>query len=93
MPDLIERAWFSPSSLRARSTEGSKGVKMLTRTEHDRAALRRGELARDHRSRRVPSAIDAQRRLTVRPARNTRNKADPVGPSHPRYAYLTRTYD
>ena len=65
----------------------------MTHTEHDRAARRRGELARDHGSRRVPLAIDAQRRLTVQSARDNRTKRDPVGPSDPRYAYLTRTYD
>ena len=63
----------------------------MTRTEHDRAARRRGELARDHASRRVLLAIDAQRRLTA--ARDNRVKPDPVGPSDPRYAYLTRTHD
>ena len=62
-------------------------------TEHDRAARRRGELARDRRSRRVFSAIDAQRRLNARPARAARTKAYPFGPSDPRYGYLTRTYD
>ena len=65
----------------------------MTRTEHDRAARRRGELARDHGSRRVRLAIDAQRRLTARSARDNRIKPDPVGPSDPRYAYLTRTHD
>ena len=65
----------------------------MTHTERDRAARRRGELARDHGSRRVPLAIDAQRRLTVQSARDNRTKPDPAGPSDPRYAYLTRTYD
>lgn len=65
----------------------------MMRTEHDQAARRRGELARDRRSRRVFAAIDAQRRLNARPARATRTKAYPFGPSDPRYGYLTRTYD
>ena len=65
----------------------------MTLTEHDRAARRRGELARDHRSRRVPLAIDAQRRLTVQSARANRTKPEPAGPSDSRYAYLTRIYD
>jgi hypothetical protein len=65
----------------------------MTRTEHDRAARRRGELARDRGSRRVSSVIDAQRHLNVRAARNARHKSDPVGPSDPRYGYLTRTHD
>ena len=65
----------------------------MTRIEQGRAARRRGELARDRGSRRVSSVIDAQRRLNTRPARGAPTKADPVGPSDPRYAYLTRTYD
>ena len=65
----------------------------MTRTEHDRAARRRGELARDRGPRRVPLAIDAQRRLTARSAREERTKPDPAGPRDPRFAYLTRTYD
>ena len=65
----------------------------MTHTEHDRAARRRGELARDHGSRRVPLAIGAQRRLTARSAREERTKPDPAGPIDPRYAYLTRTHD
>jgi hypothetical protein len=63
----------------------------MTRIEQGRAARRRGELARDRGSRRVSSAIDAQRRLTARPARNTRTTADPLGPRDPRYAYRERT--
>jgi hypothetical protein len=74
-------------------TEGWEGVETMTRTQRDWAARRRGELAGDHGSRRVSSAMDAQRRLKARPARGTRTKADPVGPSDPRYAYLTRTYN
>ena len=65
----------------------------MTHTEHDRAARRRGELARDHQSRRVPLAIDAQRRLTARSGREKRTELDLAGPSNPRYTYLTRTYD
>ena len=65
----------------------------MTRTEHERAARRRGELARDHASRKVFSAIDAQRRLNARSASGTRTKTVPIGPSDPRYAYLTRTHD
>jgi hypothetical protein len=68
-----------------------EGVKTMTRTEHHRAARRREELARDRGLRRVSSAIDAQRRFTARAARDDR--ANPLGPSDPRYAYLTRTYE
>jgi len=42
---------------------------------------------------RVSSAIDAQRRLNARRADGTGTKADPFGPSDPRYAYLTRSHD
>lgn len=93
-PNPVERAGGSrPLPLRVVSTEGWEGWKTVTRTEQDRAARRRGELARDRGSRRVSSAIDAQRRLHARRERGTPTKADPVGPSDPRYAYLTRTYD
>jgi hypothetical protein len=65
----------------------------MTPTEHNRAARRRGELTRDRGSRRLSSAIDAQRRVNTRRADGTRTKADPVGPNNRRYAYLTRSYD
>jgi hypothetical protein len=55
----------------------------MTRTEQIRAVRRRGALDRDRGSRRVSFAIDAQRRLNTRPARDTRTKADAVGPSDP----------
>jgi hypothetical protein len=93
VPIRLNARGFSPSSLRAVPTEGWEGVKTMTRTEHHHAARRRGELARDRGSRRVSSAIDAQRRLNPRPARGTPTKADSVGPSDPRSGYPTRTYD
>ena len=65
----------------------------MTHTEHDRAARRRGELARDHGSRRVRLAIDAQRHLTSRSARENRTTPDLTGPSNLRSDYLTRTHD
>jgi hypothetical protein len=65
----------------------------MTRTEHDRAARRRGELARDRGSRRVRLAVDAQRRLTARSASEERTKPDLAGPSDRRYAYLAQTHD
>ena len=65
----------------------------MTRTEHGRAARRRGELALDHGSRRVRLAIDARRRLTARSAREMRTTPDLTGPSDLRSAYLTRTHD
>ena len=65
----------------------------MTRTEHNRAARRRGELTRDRGSRRLSPAIDAQRRLNTRRVDGTRTNADPHGPSDRRYAYLGRSYD
>jgi hypothetical protein len=52
-----------------------------------------GELARDGGSRRVRLAIDAERRLTARSAREGGTTPDRAGPSDPRYAYLTQTHD
>jgi hypothetical protein len=65
----------------------------MTRSTRDLPAQRRGGLKRDRGSRRLSCAIDAQRRLNPRRRDGTRTKADPVGPSEPRYAYLTRSYD
>jgi len=65
----------------------------MTRTEHNSAARRRGELTRDRGSRRLSPAIDAQRRLNARRADGTPTNADPFGPNDRRYAYLTRSYE
>ena len=65
----------------------------MTRTEHNWAARRRGELTRDRGSLRLSPAMDAQRRLNTRRADGPRTKADPHGPSDPRYADLTRAHD
>ena len=65
----------------------------MTRTEHNRAARRRGELTRDRGSRRLSSAIDTQRRLNTRPADGPPPKADPVDPNDRSSGYLTRSYD
>ncbi len=65
----------------------------MTRTEHNWAARRRGELARDRGSLRLSPAIDSQRRLNARQADGTQINADPFGPNDPRYAYLTRAHD
>ena len=78
---------FSPSSLRAVSTEGSEGVKMM-RTDDDRVARRRDERARDRGG---LSVTDVQRRLTARPAHGARTESDVVAPTDPRCAYLART--
>jgi hypothetical protein len=67
----------------------------MTRTEHNSAARRRGELTRDRGSRRLSPEIDAQRRLTLnaRRADSTPTNTDPFGPNDRRHAYLTRSYD
>jgi hypothetical protein len=65
----------------------------MTLTRHDLAARRRGELNRDRRSLRLSPAIDPKRRLNTRPADGTLTKADPLGPSDPRHAHPTRSYD
>jgi hypothetical protein len=65
----------------------------MTRRTRDLPERRRGELNRDRTIHRVSLAIDAQRRLNARRADGSRTKADPFGPSDPRYAYLIRSYD
>ena len=50
-----------------------------------------GEAVKDLHT--VSQVIDAQRRLNARRPDGTRIKADPVGPSDPRHAYLTRSHD
>jgi hypothetical protein len=62
----------------------------MTRTEHNAAARRRGELTGDRGSRRLSPAIDAQRRLNARQADATPTDTDPFSPNDRRYAYLTR---
>jgi hypothetical protein len=66
----------------------------MTRTPRDLPVRKRGELSRDRTMHRVSSAIDAQRRLNAREADGTpTSRADPVGPSDPRYVYLTRSHE
>jgi hypothetical protein len=64
----------------------------MAQTEQNSAARRRGEVNHDRGSR-LSHAVDARRHLNTRRADSTRTKAHPVGPRHPRYAYLTRSYD
>ena len=92
-PNLIERAGVPALFLPRGPDRGTEGLKTMTLRRQDLAARRRGELNRDHGSRRVSSAIEAQRRLNSRRADGGRTRADPLGPSDPRYAYLTRTHD
>ena len=65
----------------------------MTRAQNNWAARRRGELDRDPGSRQLSQAVDALRRLNARRAVSARTKADLVGPSEPRYAYLTQSHD
>src|ERR1700745_4195421 len=73
--DLTARG-FWPSSFARGPTEGREGLKTMTRTEHNRAARRRGELTGDRGSRRLSPAIDAQRRLNARQADATQTDTD-----------------
>jgi hypothetical protein len=88
-PNLAKRAGVIALFLARGPSRGLGRHEDVTRTEHERAARRRGELVRDHASRNVSSAIDAQGRLSARSARGTGTKTVPVGPSDPRSAYLT----
>jgi hypothetical protein len=65
----------------------------MTRPENNWAAARRPELNRDRGSRQLSQAVDALRRLNARQAASTRTKADPLGLSDPRHAYLTQSHD
>jgi hypothetical protein len=65
----------------------------MTPRRQDWAARRRGELNRARIDRRPLPAIDAQQGLSAQRADGTRTKAGAVGPSDPRYAYLTRSHD
>ena len=55
----------------------------MTLMRQDSAARKRGELKRNVGSRRVSSAIDAQRRLNTRRANGTPTTADPFGRAIP----------
>ena len=71
---------------------GTEGLKPMTHGKQGVRARRRRELNRDDGARRLLQAIDVQRRLDDRQADGTRAKV-PVGPSDPRFAYLTRSHD
>ena len=76
--------------MRADPTEGREGLKTMTRTEHNSAARRRGELTGDRGSRRLSPAIDAERRLNARHVDATPTDSDPFSANDRRYPYLTR---
>jgi hypothetical protein len=76
--------------MRADPTEGREGLKTMTRTEHNSAARRRGELIGDRGSRRLSPAIDAQQRLNARHADATPTDTAPFSTGDRRFPYLTR---
>ena len=90
-PNLIDRAGVLALSLPRGPNRGTEGLKTMTRTAHNSAARRRGEVTGDRGSRRLSPAIDAQRRLNAQRADGTPTPADPFGPNDRRYAYLTRS--
>jgi hypothetical protein len=81
-PYLMNARGFYALFFRADPDRGTEGLETMTRTEHSRAARRRGELTRDRGSLRLSPAIDAQRRL------NTRRAAGP-GPKQTRSVRAT----
>jgi hypothetical protein len=90
---FIERTGSSPVSFGADPARDGKARRTMTNTQQNLAARRRGEFNRDRGLRRLSQAVDAQRRLNARRADSTRNKADPLGSSDPRRAYLTQSRD
>jgi hypothetical protein len=67
----------------------------MTRSRQDRAARRRDEFNRSHgpRRKRLSAAIDARRRMNAGRANDSPTRAERIGPSDPRYAYLTQSHD
>jgi hypothetical protein len=65
----------------------------MTYSKQTLGARRRGELNRDRGSRQLSAAILAQRHLNTARDDRARTKADWLGPSDPRYAYLTHSHD
>jgi hypothetical protein len=68
------------SSARA-TLRGGKGLKAMTRTRDNQAARRRGEWARDRRSRAFDRAIQARRRLNMPLANRSGTKGDLPAPT------------
>jgi hypothetical protein len=62
---------------------GPGRLEAMTRTEHEQAAPRRGELAHARGAQRLLQAVDARRRLNTRPADGARITADPHTPNDP----------
>src|SRR5205814_10160360 len=90
LPD--ERARVLALFFRADPDRGTEGLEAMTRTEHSRAARRRGELTHERGSLRLSPAIDAQRRLNTRRAGGPGPKQTRSIRATPR-AYLKRSYD
>jgi hypothetical protein len=91
-PYLDERSGVSLTSLtslppRGCETEAREGVDVMTPTERDQTALRRGQAARDRAGRRLSLPVDARRRLTAAPADGARDQTTHRGPDE----HATRT--
>ena len=91
--NLIERSGGTSALPSARTQQRDGKPKSHDADGTELGSARRGELNRDRGSRRLLQAVDARRRLNARRADSTRTRADLLGPSDSRYAYLTRSYD
>src|SRR5205085_3483813 len=86
---LRARRWCVPE----RSIRTGMFKTMTPRTQ-DRAVRRRPHVGGDHgSSTRSPAIGTDQRRQSAHRAGGTRTETDPHGPSDPRFAYLTRSFD
>jgi hypothetical protein len=94
---LGELTAANPGAVELRSGEVPKTDRKTPTTmnskAHNWAACRRLELERDRAARRQSEAIAARRRLHLWRMDRAGVKTDRFGPSDPRFAYLTRSYD
>jgi len=68
--------------------------KTMTHTTSDRAVRRRPRVGGDHGSSTRSPVIGTDRsRQSAHRAGGTKTETDPHGPSDPRFAYLTRSFD
>lgn len=73
---------------------GGKASKTMTRKTQDWVVRRRRDLDSDHGFSTPSPVIDTDRsRQSAQRAGGTRTETDPHGPSDPRFAYLTRSFD
>jgi hypothetical protein len=81
-------------SVGVRDGSGREGIKTMTRKTQDRVVRRRRDLDGDHGSSTRSPVIGTDRsRQSAHRAGGTRTETDPHGPSDPRFAYLTRSFD